>query len=151
MPIFMNLDFGDHGSVESIEIASFSFGVVNSTTIGSSSTGAGGGKATFHEFTVTKHSDAASSPLLLIAGDRGELLPAVQILFMQNNSKDPYLTYNLQNVLVSSVHWSSGGDRPSESVSFAFGEMAVSYMNEQTGGITSEKIDTGGLFFYPTS
>src|SRR5690242_2039640 len=120
MPIFMNFSFGDGGEVDNFEIDSFSFGVVNASRLGGATGGGGGtGKVAFHEITVTKHTDAVASPRLLVACDEGNLLPAVQLIFVKAKSQTPYLTYNLKQVLVSSIQWSSGGDRPTESISLA--------------------------------
>jgi type VI secretion system secreted protein Hcp len=147
MSIRIAIEFADKKEVSFIEVDSFSFGVENTSTLGGSSTGAGGGKAVFQEFTVTKSQDQAASPLLFASCVGGELLPAVQVQFFPTGSTSPYLSYELKEVLISTIQWSSGGDRPTESVSFAFETLEVEYF--ETTGNTTDTFKTGGSFFYP--
>src|SRR4051812_39363545 len=53
------------------EISEFSFGAENTLNIGSATSGAGAGKATFKEFTVKKQTDSASGKLLILLGTGG--------------------------------------------------------------------------------
>ena len=50
-----------------IEIESFSFGAENTATIGSATSGAGVGKATFQEFTIEKAVDSTTPRLVEVA------------------------------------------------------------------------------------
>src|SRR5262249_32824123 len=78
----------------------------------------GQGKVTVHDISITKKSDRAS-PLLFQAAATGRHFPKVT-LHVRKAGGDGYLTYVLEDVLVSSAHASSGGHRPTESVTLSF-------------------------------
>lgn len=110
------------GHVGSIEISSWSFGVSNPSSIGSQSSGAGAGKVSFNNFTITKSVDKAS-PLLMKAKTAKTPIKSVKLSVALADGG--YLTITLQNVIVSSYSTSSGGDRPQESISFNYTKISV--------------------------
>ena len=146
MPIFMNYD-GIPGDVEStghekwIEISSFQFGVGRGIT--SATASAADREATtpsVSEIVVTKVTDSASTGLF-----RASLFgegKKVTIDFARTNKDqtDVYLTIELENTLVSGYSASSGGDRPSESVSLNFTK--ITYKNTAAkAGLDSDNPD----------
>ena len=79
------------------------------------------------EVTVTKSMDSSSAYLFQQActGSAGK---KVEIHLVTTGSPgDIYMTYELSNALVSGYSVSSGGDRPSESVSFNFTKIQMKY------------------------
>jgi type VI secretion system secreted protein Hcp len=112
----------------SFEIKDYSFGVENSTSIGSGS-GGGAGKVKFNEFTIHKTTDQAS-PLLVKACASGMHFPKV-VLFVRKAGGHPneYLTITLTDALVSSYQAGghSGSDTPVESVTFNFTKIKFEY------------------------
>jgi type VI secretion system secreted protein Hcp len=135
MPIFMQYD-GIPGDVNSagheqwIEIGSFQWGIgrgIGAPTGGSSDRE--GSTPSVSEIVVTKSNDSASNNLMRAALG---LPPAgegknVQVDFCKTNTDNPevYLTILLENTLVSGWSVSSGGDRPTESVSLNFTKVTV--------------------------
>ena len=126
MPIFMKYDGIDgdvtaEGHEKWIELNSCQFGVGRSIT---NATAKGVNREasapSVSEIVVTKVTDGASVKLLQ-ASCFGEGKD-VQIDFCKTDKDklEPYLTLTLTNTMVSGYSISSGGDRPSESVSLNF-------------------------------
>ena len=130
MPIFMKYD-GIDGDVTTaghekwIEIHSLQWGTNRGITM-STASGADreGSTPSLSEIVVTKDTDGASPNLLraslgLAPADEGK---TVNIDFCKTDTSkpEPYLQFTLTNCLVSSYSLSSGGDRPTESVTLNF-------------------------------
>jgi len=122
------------------EISEFSFGAENTLSIGSATTGAGAGKATFKEFTVKKFVDKSSPYLLMTLGSGGHY-KKVQLFLRKSGSAagtsgKAYLSFAFGLVAVKSIEWSgsSGDDVPTETVIFEYGELAVGYKPQEKGG-----------------
>jgi type VI secretion system secreted protein Hcp len=115
---------------EWIEVNSFQFGVGRGI-----SSGVGGGSKreatapSVSEITVTKTMDVAS-PLLLKEAIGGKAVTA-KIELTQTDNKGTHVSfqkYILTNTLVSGYSVSSGGDRPSESLSLNFTKIDSEYL-----------------------
>lgn len=126
------------GFEKQIEIMSFSLGAANPTSIGSGG-GGGSGKATLSSLSLMKTSDK-SSPVLFQSCCQGKHFPKATVTLHKAGGDEAvdYLVYELERVYVESIQWSgsSGGgdDRPSESLSLAFGKITVTYTEQtQTG------------------
>ena len=127
-------DFKAKGAME---IYSFSLGASNPVTIGSASTGSGGGKVSLSSLNVMKKSDNASSPLFT-ACCKGDHFPkAILTLRKAGGKQVEFLKYTLEKVFVESIQWSgsSGGDEtPTESLSLAFGKYTSEYTAQDKDG-----------------
>ncbi|MCX7371709.1 MAG: type VI secretion system tube protein Hcp [Alphaproteobacteria bacterium] len=114
-----------------IEINSIQWGVGRGI-----SSGVGGGSKreatapSVSEITLTKTFDI-SSPLLLKEALGGKAVEAkIELTQTDNNGKHvSYQKYVLTNTLVSGYSISSGGDRPSESLSLNFTKIDSEYLN----------------------
>lgn len=126
MPIYMQID-GIEGDVTAeghekwIEVNSFQWGVgrgVTSPVGGSADREASAPSVS--EIVVTKLCDKASANVLREAlwGEGKK----VKIDFVKTDKDkfEPYMQYELENTLLSGYSISSGGDRPSESLSLNF-------------------------------
>jgi type VI secretion system secreted protein Hcp len=147
MPIFMNYDGipGDvtaKGHEQWIELSSFQWGVGRGITSATSSAADREGTTpSVSEIVVTKVTDSSSPNLVRAALG---LPPAgegktVKIDFCKTDTSqpEPYLQLTLTNTLVSGYSTSSGGDRPSESLTLNF--TAVEFKNTGMGAAN----DTG--------
>lgn len=130
MPIYMKLgsvagSVTEEGHKGWIELNSFQFGVGRGI---SSPTGAqkdrDASAPSFSEITVTKQQDESSLGLVE-AGWGGSEAVDVEIHFVRTENKklDTYLKFKLTDVLVSGYSMSSGGDRPSESLSLNYAKI----------------------------
>ncbi|MBS1708237.1 MAG: type VI secretion system tube protein Hcp [Armatimonadetes bacterium] len=117
--------FGD-GSVR-YEVLAFSEGVANQpTTTGG---GGGAGKAVFQDISFMKSLEK-NSPLFERACATGAILDEVLFSFVNSNEK-PYYTVLVKDVFVTSYQLSSGGDRPTESLSLNFAKIQVKTFDER--------------------
>lgn len=125
------------GFEKQIEVYSFSLGASNPTTIGAGG-GGGAGKVSISSFNFMKKTDI-TSPVLFQACCDGTHYDKVSITLNKSGGKAPvdFLKYEFEQVYVESIQWSgsSGGDdTPTESVSFAFGKMVVTYTGQNPDG-----------------
>jgi type VI secretion system secreted protein Hcp len=145
-PIYMKIE-GIDGEVldqlhpASIDIESFSWGMTQSTT--TSTGGAGAGKVSFQDIHFTKVVDK-SSPLLMMKCANGQHIPRVQLFLRKAGAEKPleYYQITLEDCLISSfnVGGSSGGDRPTESLSLNFTKIIVSYQVQKADGTLDQPI-----------
>lgn len=134
MPIFVEYDGIEgeatiEGYKKQIEVNSFQFGIGRAI-------GSAGGQSTressiasVSEIVVTKQTDG-SSPKLFVAALTGTLDKKVKISFARtaSGSVQTYMEYSLEGTGISGYSLSSGGDRPSESISFNFDKIEFKYM-----------------------
>jgi type VI secretion system secreted protein Hcp len=114
---------------ETIEIASWSFGASNPTSVGSTSMSSGREASTpsVSEIVVTKSMDK-STPKLAEGVCKGKTTQ--ELKKQTNHNGDTYYEIKLTDVMVSSWQTSSGGstgDRPSESISLNFTKISYNY------------------------
>jgi type VI secretion system secreted protein Hcp len=148
-PIYMKCDGFTKGADSPkghdwIEVSSFSFGQSNTSTIGSATGGAGAGKVKFNEFTIKKTTDKAS-PVFFKAFHSGQHDSCTVNFDRQNTSEtQPFMTFHMENVMISSYHVSSGGDRPTESISFNFTKIEFKDNVHPSPSPTTGSNTTGG-------
>lgn len=141
MAIFMK--FGDKaaGDVDTaqykgwINVYSFQFG--SGRGIGSATTSGGnrqGSHASVSEVTISKNHDPATLPLWRDSLD-GKLNTTVDFSFTRADADNSeYLHITLWDTGVSGFSTSSGGDRPSESVSLNFAKIEVKTITQSVDG-----------------
>jgi len=128
MPIYMNYnslaikgDVTEGSHVGWVELNSFQWGVGRGI---SSPTGASADRESsapsVSEITTTKAQDIASVPLLNEALQGEGQTVIIDFCKTDKGNLEVYLTYTLTNCMISGYSISSGGDRPSESLSLNF-------------------------------
>jgi len=140
---FLNIDGVEgestrNGFDKQIELLSFSWGASNSATMGSGGGGGGAGKASISSFNCLKATDKAS-PVLFQGCCAGKHYPKATVTLNKAGGDQAvnYLVYEFENVFIDGIQWSgsSGGDdRPTESLSIAFGKVTISYTPQQDTG-----------------
>lgn len=122
--------------------------VVNSFQFGagigvSSPTGGGNREASLpsiSEITLTKGTDIASTTIFESICKRKNYTNA-EIIFttmIGDGNEETYLKYDLENVIFSGYSVSSGGDRPTESISLNFTKVTVQYMFDNSNTLVSD-------------
>ena len=112
-----------------IDVLSWSWGMSQS---GSAHTGGGGGagKVNVQDLSFTKYVDKAT-PQIYQSLATGEHIRDVKLNVSDDkySGKEPYLTYTLKNVIITSVSTggSGGEDRLTENVTLNFEEIKVTY------------------------
>ena len=119
-----------------IEVLSFSHGVSMQVLSDPSNSERTAGKPNHQDLTITKYLDLASCPLI-DACNRGHNFKEIKLTVARNDDKAllPYLSYKLENAIISSVSLSGGGDRPMETLTLNYSKI--------TWDFTSQKVESG--------
>lgn len=136
----------DTGFVGQIELFSFSLGASNPSTVGSGG-GSSSGKVSISSFNVMKKCDTASAALFKKCCEGKHFEKAEVTLCKASGGDAPleFLKYEFEHVFVDSIQWSgsSGGDTvPTESVSFSFAKVSITYKEQKDDGTAGEAIGT---------
>jgi type VI secretion system secreted protein Hcp len=115
-----------------IEIYSWSLGCSNPVTVGSGATGLSGGKVSISSFNVMKKTEKSSATLFsaCCTGKHYDKATVTMRKATGDGGQKPFLVYTFTDVMVESVQWSGstgGDDSPTESVSFCFAKIEISY------------------------
>lgn len=128
-----------------IDILSFSFGASNTSTIGPGASGqeSRAGRADVSNITVMKFLDK-TSPQLFSECVQGNYLKKVDIIYDKpmGDKQEDYFKLSMEDALITSIQLSGSNENPTESVSFAFSKIKVSY-NPEKDGMLSGFIDRG--------
>jgi type VI secretion system secreted protein Hcp len=122
------------GHEDWIVIESFGWGGSNSGSATGRSRQRGG--TTFSDVSVVKTVDGAS-PKLYLACAQGKHFPKAEIhLVSSGDARVPYMIYELENVMITSVSvsHSAGGDVPVEEVTLNYGKIHWEYTPQDTRG-----------------
>jgi type VI secretion system secreted protein Hcp len=121
-----------------IEIFSFSWGASNPTTVSSGKGGLSGGKVSISSFNVMKKTEKSSPKLFsMCCGGKHFAEANITMRKATGGGQKMFLKYIFHDVMVESIQWSgsSGGDdTPTESVSFAFAKVEISYQQQDSAG-----------------
>ena len=107
-------------------MSSWNWSAESPTTIGSATSGAGAGKASFKEFTISKNIDNTSTTLYSLLAT-GKNIPT--LTFKVGST----LTYTFSTAFVTKVEQSGDGADGNENVTFVYGAMS---MGNATAGST---------------
>lgn len=128
-----------------VEVFAFSWGASNPTSVSAGTTGLSASRVSISTFNVTKQTDLASGTLF-IKCCQGSHIPGIKVTLNKASGDTkpmPYLTYEFSDCMVESIQWSgsSGGDdRPSESVSFAFAKVQITYNQQAITGAAKKPV-----------
>lgn len=120
--------FADHYKAES-----FSLGIARNLSMTSGATGNRESEApTLSEVTLTKLADNSATELFkdAVGGSKGSQGKQVEIKFVQTGTEgeEVFLTYTLQNAMVSSYSVTShGSDTPCETITLSYTEIECRY------------------------
>ena len=119
-----------------IDILSFSFGASNSAVFGPGSSGgeSRAGRADVSHVSIMKVLDK-TSPTLFADCVTGDYINSVDVQYFKpmGNKQDVYFKIHMEKVIITSVQLSGSNENPTESVSFAFAKLKVSYNPEKDG------------------
>jgi type VI secretion system secreted protein Hcp len=122
---------------DKIELQAYSFGVSQPGAGFSTGGGGGAGKATFQDFNFSKRCDKAT-PLLFAACAQGTHIKKAQLVLRKAGDKQQdYFIVDFTDVLISSQALSgqgSGDPIPTESISFNFTSLKMSYSPQKADG-----------------
>ena len=129
---------------DSIEVLSFSWGVSNTSVIGSGSgSGGGAGKASFQDLSFTHAIDKASPDLLRVCATGEHLKEATVTHRKAGKGQQEFLIVKMNDVIITSVsHGGSSESTSIENVSVAFAKVALEYKRQKPDGTLE-----GSVFF----
>lgn len=130
------------GHVDEIELHGYSHGVTMACTVDQSHTERTSGRSQHQDFTISKYFDLSSVKLHEYC-NKAQSLKQCTILVGRNDNGAilPLVTYTLDEVLISSISVSGGGDRPQETVTLNYTQIKIEYQGQKTdaskGGTSS--------------
>jgi type VI secretion system secreted protein Hcp len=125
-------------------LESFDLGATSTTSIGSATSGAGAGKATFQKFTVTKLLDKNSSDLFLDV-TKGTALKSAEIIVRKagaNGKAAPLAQYVMKLVAITDIHVTGGSQTPRETIQGEYGAIQFVIYEQMPNGTT--KVGSAG-------
>jgi type VI secretion system secreted protein Hcp len=127
---------------DEIEVLSWSWGVANPVTFAGS--GAGQGKASFHDLSFTHKIDKAS-PVLMQACATGVHLKEATITHRKaGKGQQEFLIIKMNDVIITAMADSESNDASTETVSLAFAKIDIAYRPQKADG----SLDAGIHFKY---
>lgn len=131
------------GYEDHFEVSSFQLGVGRAVADARGTSTRQGSIASVSEIVVTKVSDGISLKLWQEAL-MGKLDHKVDIVFVRTgtDSPVPYVKFELEGCGISGYSLSSGGDRPTESISFNFDKVTMHY-DTVGDGLTGDSANFG--------
>ena len=125
------------------ELKTWGFGAANTSTIGSATMGAGGGKVSFEPFKVQKNVDRATPSLFhtcCAGGHYKELTLWIRKAGGDMKSAGTwFLQWKFAMAFVSKVSWAHGDPQPTEDVEFVYGAIQFTYRAQSASGVVGEK------------
>lgn len=135
----INGDVTEQGHKQWIELGSLQFGCGRG--IGGTGTGAAKGReaslCNVSEITVTKPADSASQDLMreaMIGAVPGKTVKFEFVTTGQGDQAETYTKFELEECMISGFSLSTGGDRPSESLSLNYTKITYNMSQGGTGG-----------------
>lgn len=122
-----------------IDVLAWSWGLSNSGSFHQGE-GGGAGKANFQDISVTKYVDKATADLLYASASGKHVAKAKLTVRKAGENPLEYLTFEFENILVSSVSTggSGGEDRLTENVSLNFAKIKMKYWTQGAKGAKGE-------------
>ncbi len=119
-----------------IDILSFSFGASNSAVFGAGASGgeSRAGRADLSNVSIMKVLDK-TSPQMFANCVTGDYINSVDVQYYKpmGTKQDVYFKIHMEKVVITSVQLSGSNENPTESISFAFAKVKVSYNPEKDG------------------
>jgi type VI secretion system secreted protein Hcp len=143
LPLAFQADSKDAECLGWIQVQSWSFGASNSGTFGVGS-GGGSGKASIQDFHFTMHPSTATPDLFQFCCTGNHYTGAFLIAKKTGgDSKVHYLRYLFKDVIISSYQTggSGGNDAPTDSISFNFAAMTLSFTSQKADGSKDKTVD----------
>jgi len=135
----------DFKSKSAIDIFSYSLGASNPSSVGTGA-GSGAGKVSISSLSIQKAVDKSTTDLFL-ACCMGNHYDKATLTVRETGGAAPvdYVVIEFQQVFVDSVSWgaASGGDKPSESLTFSFGKIKFTYSMQDATGKGSKAGEAG--------
>lgn len=134
----------DKAHKDKIDVLAWSWGMSNSGSAHMGG-GAGAGKVSVQDLSITKYIDKSSTDLMLAACNGKHFPDALLIVRKAGEKPVEYLKIKLTDVLITSVSTggSGGEDRLTENVSLNFAKVSVDYTPQKQDGSADSTLNMG--------
>lgn len=122
-----------------IQILAFNHGLAQPVSGSSGTGGRAKARANFKDFTITKFVDKSSIDLNIYCAKGEHIKKLVLEVCQETGSKVCYYKCELENVMVASVSIDSSGEKPQETVTFAFDIISWTYTAVKNDGSAGDK------------
>ena len=132
------------GHEKEIDIISFSWGATQGGTNALGS-GAGAGKVSFHDMTIQKKTDKASTTLFLNCSSGAHIKEGTLTCRKAGGGQQEYLKIKLSDILVSSYHQGGANSEviPTESLTLNFSKVQITYSPQKADGTLDSAVNSG--------
>jgi type VI secretion system secreted protein Hcp len=144
---FLKLDGGIQGESvndkhkNEIQILSFSWGGTQVSSVAGTG-GSGAGKVQLENFSIMKTFDKASVPLFKALVSGAHIPNGVVTACKAGGGGNPYITVKFKELFVTSYQVSGSSEVPTESVSFSYNEVNISYSTQDEKGVLTQANQT---------
>lgn len=122
-------------------ILSLSFGATAAAEFNSSSSGGTFGGSNVQEIQLTKYVDASTPKLFALCANGGHIKRCkITMLRSGKSGFVPYLTYELEDTLVTSMDISASDEKPMESISLNFTKITINYVQLDASGQRKDNV-----------
>jgi type VI secretion system secreted protein Hcp len=128
------------GFAKQIEVLSWSWGVSNPAAVAGAGTALSAGRASVGEIQLMKTTDTATPKLFQNAASGKHIPKGVLTMRREGAGGFSYLRVTLEDVVVTAYQVSASSERPTESVSLAFGKVLIEYRYMDASGKPSNWI-----------
>ena len=125
------------------EVTDYSFDIEQILNIGSQSRGAGAGKVTFNPFSITRKIDQAS-PIMYANCCAGQPFKLVQLFLRKSAGGNTgqgeaqagvtFARFDFKLVAVKTIAWAHDDESPTETLTFEYGAMQITYAMQNPNG-----------------
>jgi type VI secretion system secreted protein Hcp len=122
-------------------ILSLSFGSTAAAEFNSSSSGGTFGGSNVQEILITKYVDASTPKLFALCANGGHIKKCkITMLRSGRMGFTPYLIYELDDTLITSMDISASDERPIESISLNFTKININYIQLDEAGNRKDNV-----------
>lgn len=122
-------------------VLSLSFGSTAAAEFNSSSSGGTFGGSNVQEILLTKYVDASTPKLFALCANGGHI-KRCKITMLRSGKAGfvPYLIYELEDTLVTSMDISASDERPVENLSLSFTKISINYVQLDESGQRKDNV-----------
>lgn len=126
-----------------IDLVSWQWGMSQGNNMGGTGAGLTGSKVSINTLNFIHMLDKASPVLMRMCSTGTHIKEANLVMRQAGGDQLEYLKIKLEEVLVSDLSLSAGGERPTESVTLAFAKVKVDYFPQKVDGKLDAAIPYG--------
>jgi type VI secretion system secreted protein Hcp len=124
------------GHVGEIQLLSFSWGGSQTSSVAGTG-GSGAGKVNLQHLNIMKNLDSGTVPMFKAITLGSHIATGTLTAIKAGAGGKPFLQVDLTELFVSSIDFSASSEIPTETVSFSYNQIAISYFSQDEKGTMS--------------